>query len=281
MLHEQAVAEAFVALADIDRDEVTEADYLVDAARRLEQVLDVGLVALLLASPEGGLHPAAPRAGSVLRLVELACQDSPALQAYHTAQAVGPVALTRVTPRWPAFTATAHAAGYRTARAVPLRYRHQVSGSVLLCGGARSVPDADIRLAQSLADAVAIGLFTQRLLRQHTGHVTQLQTALDSRTVIEQAKGILAARHEISPHEAFALLRGHARSHQQRLADVAAHVLVAHALPAAPVAADPAGPADDHPARQPGRPTVGRPRPAGGARSGAGRGEGPAPAPVP
>jgi AmiR/NasT family two-component response regulator len=51
--------------------------------------------------------------------------------------------------------------------------------------------------------------------------VEQLQTALDSRVTIEQAKGMLAERLGIEVDEAFSLLRSHARSHGERLTEVA------------------------------------------------------------
>jgi AmiR/NasT family two-component response regulator len=69
-----------------------------------------------------------------------------------------------------------------------------------------------------------------RELREQT---QQLQHALQSRIVIEQAKGILAERLGTTPADAFNLLRGAARSTHVRLHDLAAEVVVSNATPAA------------------------------------------------
>ena len=83
------------------------------------------------------------------------------------------------------------------------------------------VGDPEIQLAQVLAEAAAIAILKQRVLRQKARTAEQLQNALDSRVLIEQAKGIVAARLDIAPAAAFEILRRYARRHNRTLVDVA------------------------------------------------------------
>jgi len=76
-----------------------------------------------------------------------------------------------------------------------------------------------------MVDVATIGLIQERSLRHHETLTDQLQTALNSRIIVEQAKGVLAERRGINPSEAFALLRNHARNHRQRLTELAAAVV--------------------------------------------------------
>jgi AmiR/NasT family two-component response regulator len=75
-----------------------------------------------------------------------------------------------------------------------------------------------------LADVATIGILQHRAHRQADTVVTQLQTALDSRVLIEQAKGIMAERLDVTMEEAFTTLRGHARAHHRHLSELAAAI---------------------------------------------------------
>ncbi|MCX4613421.1 ANTAR domain-containing protein [Streptomyces mirabilis] len=76
-------------------------------------------------------------------------------------------------------------------------------------------------LARALADVATISLLQQRASWRSTVLNEELQTALNSRVLIEQAKGKLSERQSIDMEQAFTALRGHARSHNRRLSDVA------------------------------------------------------------
>ncbi|KAA6223476.1 ANTAR domain-containing protein [Streptomyces albofaciens JCM 4342] len=141
--------------------------------------------------------------------------------------------------RWPRFTAQALDRGYSATTALPVRYRDRRLGAVNLFHQHGALTHREITLSQALADAVGIGLaYRQDLhgLRDRTG---QLQTALVSRVLIEQAKGVLAERLGLTPDEAFTLMRGYARAHQTRLTEVARRVIT--------------GPADSGPFARSGR----------------------------
>jgi len=123
-----------------------------------------------------------------------------------------------------------------------MRLRSQVIGALnLFHTDPNALAPAVTQIGQALADVATIGLIQERALHQHDTLVDHLQTALDSRVIIEQAKGVLAERHGIDPGTAFTLLRGHARQHGQRLVDLAAAVIngnttATELLPGAPAA---------------------------------------------
>ncbi len=126
--------------------------------------------------------------------------------------------------RWPLFTSMAVRAGFTTVTLVPVGPQVGRVGALALLG--RTEPDvAGILLALALADAAAAGLALSAELRQKETAISQLQSALASRIVIEQAKGILAERWRVTPDEAFSALRRQARTNQQALADLARAII--------------------------------------------------------
>ncbi|MGH3854116.1 MAG: ANTAR domain-containing response regulator [Pseudonocardiaceae bacterium] len=107
-----------------------------------------------------------------------------------------------------------------------MRLRSQVIGALnLFHTDPHALAPEVTRIGHALADVATIGLIQERALRQHDILIDQLQTALDSRVLIEQAKGVLAERHHIDPGHAFTLLRDHARNHGQRLTELATAVI--------------------------------------------------------
>jgi hypothetical protein len=157
--------------------------------------------------------------------MELQSQEGPCLDAFRTQQAVqaGPVEAAR---RWPTFSQQAQSFGYLTVGAVPLRLRDQTIGALNLFRDT-DVPIApsEIRDAQALADVATIGLLNERAVREARLVADQLQHALNSRVIIEQAKGVLAVKLRCDVDAAFAALRSYARSHNRRLAEVAHEVI--------------------------------------------------------
>jgi AmiR/NasT family two-component response regulator len=107
-----------------------------------------------------------------------------------------------------------------------MRLREHIIGALNLFGSADALFDAaDVRVVQALADVATIALMQERTIRRAEELTEQLQGALTSRVVVEQAKGAVAALRGITPDEAFELLRSRARSSQKRLVDVAQAVL--------------------------------------------------------
>ena len=87
------------------------------------------------------------------------------------------------------------------------------------------LPEADLRLGQALADVATIGILQERAIRHGEIVTEQLQTALDSRIVIEQAKGVLSQFGHLTMATAFERLRRYSRGHHLLLGEVARRVI--------------------------------------------------------
>ncbi len=224
----EGLTRAFVGLADTlvaDFDVVELAQQLVDNAIEL---LPVDAAGIVLADPDGAFQvlAASNEQTHLLELFQIQRDDGPCLQAYRTGEHVIVVDLRADLRRWPEFAATAIDYGILSVHALPLRLRTDKVGALNLFGfEAGSMSDADIALGQALADVATIGIVHQRITMQSETLNQQLQTALNSRTVIEQAKGVIAERGQADMDTAFNLLRRYARSHNLRLIDVADSVV--------------------------------------------------------
>jgi GAF domain-containing protein len=129
--------------------------------------------------------------------------------------------------RWPVFVAAvAERGAYRSVHALPLRLRGEAIGAMnLFHGQPGALPEADLALGQALADVATIGILSERAIRSSELVTEQLQTALNSRVIIEQAKGVLAQRGNLTMAAAFDRLRSYARTHNTRLSEVARKVV--------------------------------------------------------
>ncbi len=143
-----------------------------------------------------------------------------------TGQAITNVELAEAVERWPVFTPAATEAGFGATHALPMRLRGQVIGVLnLFADNPGRLSDDDIAVGQAMADVATIGLLQERTLHEQTIVSEQLQSALQSRVLVEQAKGVLAARAEISVDDAFTRMRTHARRHGLALTAVASGVV--------------------------------------------------------
>jgi GAF domain-containing protein len=117
-------------------------------------------------------------------------------------------------------------AGLRYEYAFPLRIRGTSLGVIFLCGDDNHLLDEQgISIIQSIADIAATTIDQTHKIHQAQTLVTQLQTALDSRIIIEQAKGVLAATHNTDIASAFTHLRATARREQRPVRSVAADIV--------------------------------------------------------
>ncbi|WP_234440650.1 GAF and ANTAR domain-containing protein [Streptomyces rimosus] len=205
----------------------------VDLLRRLSahcaDLVGADASAVLLADAQDRLHVMAASADTA-RLLEPAAhgERSPYDDCYRNGAAETGIVLTdpRTAARWPRFTARARERGYLTAHAVPMRLRSRSVGVVVLfCSGTEPLGEQCEAFARSLADLLAVAVIQQRSLERSHVERTQLQNALSSRIVIEQAKGILAERWGTSVDEAFESFRSYARAHRRRLPDLAREVV--------------------------------------------------------
>jgi len=224
---EQRIAETFVELADTLVADFDVIDFLQMVAARCVELVEVTATGVVLADSSGALITvaASDERARLLELLEVQNGEGPCRDCYRLAEAVVNVDLESARERWPQFAPQAIRGGFRSANALPLRLRSQVIGALTLFDASLEGLGADrLRLAQALADAATIGILQQRSVRQNEVVARQLQAALTSRIVIEQAKGVLAERLRVGVDEAFAVLRGGARSRNMLLSDVAREV---------------------------------------------------------
>ena len=227
LTRERALAEAFVEAADTLVDDFDVIDFLHTLAERCVQLLDVDAAGLMLSDQRGALHASAASSENarLLELFELQSDVGPCLDAFRTGLAVVNADLHANQERWPRFAEAAEAAGYVSVHALPLRLRTTVIGALnLFCTHPGPLTDQDMRAGQALADVATIGILAQRSVYQSELLSTQLQKALTSRVIIEQAKGVLSERRKITVDEAFVLLRSHARDNNRHLSDLAREV---------------------------------------------------------
>jgi GAF domain-containing protein len=224
---EEQLVDAFVEIADTLVDDFDVIEFLHTLAERCVQLLDVDAAGLMLADSHGQLHAAAASTENarLLELFELQSNSGPCMDAFRTAAQVVNADLSASQERWPNFAEAAQATGFVSVHALPLRLRSIVIGALnLFCARPGPLSEADVRTGQALADVATIGILAQRTVYQSEQLSTQLQQALNSRVIIEQAKGMLAERLHITTDAAFVLLRGHARNHNLHLSDLARHV---------------------------------------------------------
>ena len=135
--------------------------------------------------------------------------------------------------RWPVFHAALEARGFRSVHALPLRLRAEVIGAInLFVVSPAPLTGDDIALGQGLADMATIGLLQERAVHEQVILAEQLQSALNSRVLIEQAKGMLAERHGLDPADAFTLMRTYARRTGSPLLAIAQRVVEGDTHPA-------------------------------------------------
>ncbi|MHA6764963.1 GAF and ANTAR domain-containing protein [Streptacidiphilus sp. PAMC 29251] len=223
-MNEQLLARTFVELADNLVADFDLIDFLRLLTDRCVGVLGASAAGVLLADRDGELRvmAASNEQARLLELFQLQNDEGPCLECYRTGVAVTIPDLATEADRWPRFVAQAQRSGFTAVQALPMRLRDEVIGALNLFSAGPAVSDpAAIPLGQALADVATISLLQQRSTQLSTLLNEQLQTALNSRVVLEQAKRKLAERLNIDMEQAFTALRGYARSHQRRLSDVA------------------------------------------------------------
>lgn len=227
---EARLAEAFVTLADTLVADYDVIDLLHTLAERCMELLGAGEAGIMLADQRGGLRMAAASSESarLLELFELQVSEGPCLDCFGTGMPAVNRDLTAADGRWPHFAPRARAEGFHAVSAIPLRLRDQVIGALnLFHTNPGGLDKAGQQIGQALADVATIGILQERALRRGEILTEQLQTALNSRIVIEQAKGILAehAGNDLTMDGAFDALRGYARAHNQRLSELATDIV--------------------------------------------------------
>lgn len=223
------LSERFVALADTLVADYDVVELLEGLVLSCLDLLDIDQAGILLTDQRGSLRlvAASSEATRLVELLQLQSEEGPCLECVATGTPITVPDLSTQQERWPTFSPAAMSVGFSSVHALPLRLREQTIGGLNLftTGARRSLDDDDRRIAQALADVATIGILQQRSISRSSLLAEQLQSALNSRIVVEQAKGVLAERGTLDMQSAFARLRDYARAHHQKLSDVAANVV--------------------------------------------------------
>jgi hypothetical protein len=228
MAREALLTRTLVELADTLVDDFDVVDLLTLLADRCVEVLDVSAAGLMLVAPEGELRVVASSSEEMrlVELFELQAEEGPCPDCYRTGEPILGRDLTEDETRWPQFGPVALKAGFRSVHAVPMRLRGLTIGAPNLFRNEEGVlDDADLFAARALADVATIAILQHRAVLQAHIVIDQLNRALNSRVLIEQAKGVIAERSHLDMDEAFTWLRQHARGHNLLLVDVAQAVI--------------------------------------------------------
>lgn len=216
----QRFARTLVGTYDLD-------EVLSDLAGRLQYVLDVEGAGVMLADAEGTLRFTSSSDDKLERLEDLQIElgEGPCLLAYETGKPVMATDL-RGDRDFPRFGPRAVEAGLHAVYSYPLQYEARSFGALNLY---RSQPGPlgteREELGETFADIAALYLMHGADDERRDIINRQLQGALDSRVVIEQAKGFVAAACDITPAAAFTALRGYARRHGTPLRTIALDVV--------------------------------------------------------
>jgi GAF domain-containing protein len=223
MISSARLADLFVEVADTLVDRFDLVDFLHTVAVDTAEVTRSEAVGLMLADHDG-LRPMAASTEEVrlLELFQVQHAEGPCLDCFSSGEEIADVVIAASGERWPLFAAKAGELGFSTAHCFPLRLRDEVIGAMnVFRAGPEFLAAEERRVARALADVATIALMQERALRRAEELTEQLQFALNSRVVIEQAKGAVARTLDIGVDEAFVVLRRHARSHRVRLTDLA------------------------------------------------------------
>jgi GAF domain-containing protein len=228
MISSEKLSAVFVEMADTLVDDFDLVDFLHSLTGHATEIADAMAAGILLADHRGLLRfmAASSDQSRVVELFQIQNSEGPCLDCFQTGTAVINTDLRSAGGRWPVFAPTATDAGFGSVHALPMRLRDQVIGTLNIFGaeGAR-LDAADVAVVQALADVATIAILQERSVRRAETLTEQLHGALNSRVAIEQAKGALSKMLGVSTEQAFAMMRTHARSHRQRLEDVAQTVL--------------------------------------------------------
>ncbi len=224
---ETRLAELFVTLADTLAAGYDVVELLQTLAEECVSLLDVADAGILLADAHGRLQVMATSShrGGRIEALQLGMNDGPCVEAFQSGEVVVIDDLATTDGRWLTFQQFTLKQGLRSVHAVPLRLRSTTIGALnLFREHPGQLNEDDAATARALADVATIGILHERAVRDQEVVTEQLQHALQSRVLIEQAKGVISQARNMPTEEAFEWLRDYARSHNVRLRDIAERI---------------------------------------------------------
>jgi GAF domain-containing protein len=228
LTREDRLLQTFASLADTLVDDYDVVDLLQMLVDTCSDLLDTTAAGILLADATGTLDVVAStsEAGRLVEMMQLSAEAGPCVESFVTGRVVSVPDIGESPEEWSLFRESALAQGFASVHAVPLRLRETTIGTLnLLRDTVGELDPQDQTAARAFADVATIGILHERSIRETALLAEQLQGALNSRIVIEQAKGVVAHTHGVPIDEAFALIRTYARSHRLGISQVAARIV--------------------------------------------------------
>lgn len=238
------IGAVFAELADSIVEDLDVVEVGTRVIEHCVHLLDVRSAGLMIGDSEEQLRPLAVSSEESRLMETFQAQggDGPCVEAFRTGSVVVARDADEIVRRWALFGGLATAEGIRSVCSVPLHLRGRTVGSLnLFLDRPGSLDADDQRRAVALADMATIAVTHAQTALSHAETARQLQRALETRVVIEQAKGVLVASCRADVEGAFAALRSYARSTSRRLADVAADVVAGRVAPELLLGAAPNG----------------------------------------
>ena len=228
MARESLLISSLVELADNLVDNYDVIDVLTVLSDRCVEAIDVDAAGVLLTSPSGDLQFIASSSESMrtLELFQVQTDEGPCVDCVRSGKAIINFALANSDEQWPRFTPMAVAHGFRSVHCLPMRLRGRTLGALNLFRTEQGpLTSEDVVVAQGLADVATIAIIQHRSALDARTLNDQLSHALNSRVIIEQAKGMVSQATNSDMDAAFDRLRTHSRNHNARLTDVAQAVV--------------------------------------------------------
>jgi GAF domain-containing protein len=224
MMDSGRLADLFVEVADTLVDEFDLVDFLQRVTTNAAEISTSTAVGLMLADHDGSLRFMASSSedARLLELFQIQNAEGPCLDAHRTGEEVPDILIAGAGQRWPDFADRAAELGFAVAHCFPLRLRAETIGAMnVFRSEPRLLDEEERRVVRALTDVATIGLIQERAIRRAEQLTEQLQFALNSRVVIEQAKGAVGRTLDIGVDRAFEVIRDHARSRRRPLTQVA------------------------------------------------------------
>lgn len=224
----ERVSAAFVRITDTLVADYDVLDLLHALVEATVDLLDAAAAGLLLADPHGELQLLASTSerSQLVEILQLRAGSGPCVESYSTGTLVVVEDIAALTGHWPEFQTAALSQGFRSVHALPMRVHGRTIGAMGLFGeNPGGLSEEDVAIGQALVDVATISILQERTIRESAIVNEQLQRALNSRVLIEQAKGVIAYTSRVDMDEAFKRLRSFARSNNQTLNDTATQVI--------------------------------------------------------
>lgn len=225
---ESLLVQTFVTLADSLVAPYDVIDLLQTLVDRTTELFDASASGIILGPDDEHLEiiVSTSETSRIVGLMQLRAGEGPCVEAVTTGKVVSVINTTEIHDRWPTFADAAEGSGYLSVHAIPLRLRGETIGSLNLFRNKEgALNGTDALAAQALADVATISVLQERTIRDATIIRDQLKHALDSRVVIEQAKGVISHTHDLDMDAAYRLIRHHSRSTQTAMAAVATGII--------------------------------------------------------